>query len=238
MPNDPMTPFGMALLDYYQGCTDAAIICRRDDGLETVLPVNIFYKDQNEFSEIEQKALGLCKGRVLDAGAGTGRHTLYLMQKGFDTFSVDISHEATAIMKMRGIKNVACGNIFDFQEGGFDTILLLLHGIGMTGTIEGFRRFLLHARELLKPDGCIIFDSLDVRCTNEKSNLDYLERNKNINRYSGEIQMQFEYKGFTGAPVSWLHIDPETMKDLSSSLGWNNEIMHRESSGDYLVRLY
>lgn len=233
-----MTPYGLALLDYYNGARDKVVTMHRDDGEKFDLPIAIFFNDEPRFSMIEKKALELCFGNVLDVGAGTGRHSLFLQHNGFDTHSIDISAEAVEIMQRRGIKNVTCESVFNFHDGKFDTILLLMHGIGMVENLKGFRHFLLHAEQLLNPDGIIVFDTLDVRCTKDPKNLAYHERNKKLNRYIGEIHMQFEYKGVVGAPYIWLHIDPETLKKEVSKAGWSIKISHRELCGDYLVTLH
>jgi len=233
-----MTPYGLALLDYYNGFRDALVTVHRDDDEAFDMPIAIFFNEEQKFSVIEKKALELCFGNVLDVGAGTGRHSLFLQHNGINTYSIDISPEAAEIMQKRGMKNVRCESFFNFNDGKFDTILLLLHGIGMVENLDGFRRFLLHAEQLLNPGGIIVFDTLDVRCTKDPKNLEYHERNKKSSRYIGEIHMQFAYKGVVGAPYSWLHIDPDTLENEISKTGWTAEIAHREPWGDYLVKLY
>ena len=232
-----MTPYGMALLDYFNGDKEARVTMHRDDGAHYELPVSIFFQEEPQFSTIEQKALALCRGKILDVGAGTGKHSLVLLKKGFTVDSVDISPEAVEIMTKRGIKHARCSNIFDFREGRYDTILMLLHGVGMVETLDGFRRFLNHAENLLNPKGIILFDTLDVRVTEDPGNLAYQEKNKKQNRYIGEIHLQFEYKGEMGSPHSWLHLDPDTLEDEVSKQGWQKEIIHREPWGDYLAKL-
>ncbi|HNW88495.1 MAG TPA: methyltransferase domain-containing protein [Bacteroidales bacterium] len=150
MEIDPMTLYGLALSDFFNGNQDAKVIMHRDDNTSFELPMNIFFHGRG-FSFIEEEALELCRGKVLDVGAGSGRHSLYLKQKGLDVFSIDISPEATEIMKKQGLSKVKCSNIFDFHEGKYDSIILLGHGIGMTGSLEGFRIFLGHMEKLLRP---------------------------------------------------------------------------------------
>jgi SAM-dependent methyltransferase len=238
MNKNAMTLYGLALLDFYNGNRDSFVTLHRDDDEKFDLPISIFFNDEHNFSVIEMKALELCVGNVLDVGAGTGRHSLFLQHNGVNTCSIDISPEAIEIMQKRGMKNVTCESFFDFNNGKFDTILLLLHGIGMVENLDGFRRFLIHAEQLLNPGGIIVFDALDVRCTKDPKNLEYHERNRKLNRYIGEIHMQFEYKGVVGEPYSWLHIDPDTLENEISKTGWTLEIAHCEPTGDYLVKLF
>lgn len=237
MSMQSMDLYGLALRDYFNGDHSSTMIMHRDDGFKVELPIKVFFAEPQEFSKIEQLALELCFGQVLDIGAGTGRHSLVLQKKGLDVHAIDISEEAVEIMKKRGIKKAECKDIFEFHNGKFDTLLLLMHGIGMVETITGLNKFLNHAHVLIKPNGQLIFDSLDVRCTNDPGNLAYQENNKLKNRYIGEIHLQFEYKGQMGKPWIWLHIDSETLNNEALKTGWNCEIVYQEPSGDYLIKL-
>ena len=154
-----------------------------------------------------------------------------------NVLAIDIAKEAVEIMKKKGVKRVHCRDIFNMSHWSFDTMILLGHGIGMTGTIEGFRKFLAHARTIISPEGQILFDSLDVRCTTDEANLAYQENNRKNNIYIGEIRLHFEYKGETGQPWNWLQIDPETLEAETAAAGWSCEIIRREPTGDYLARL-
>jgi 2-polyprenyl-3-methyl-5-hydroxy-6-metoxy-1,4-benzoquinol methylase len=54
---------------------------------------------------IEQKALKLSKGKVLDIGAGAGSHSLYLQnERNLDVTALDISPKSIEVCKLRGIK--------------------------------------------------------------------------------------------------------------------------------------
>jgi 2-polyprenyl-3-methyl-5-hydroxy-6-metoxy-1,4-benzoquinol methylase len=232
-----MDLFGLALSDYFNGDRSFALIMHRDDGLRVELPVRLFFAEPSEFSTIEKRALELCFGKVLDIGAGTGRHAKELQKKGLDIQAIDVSPEAVEIMKKSGLNKVVCGDIFDYKEGKFDTLLLLGHGIGMVESIDGLRRFLEHAHSLINPGGLLLFDSLDVRCTDDPSNISYQKNNKEQNIYFGEIRLQFEYKGHKGKSWTWLHVDSETLLSEASNAGWVCEIVFREPWGDYLAKL-
>ncbi len=101
-------PFGIALEDFYNGNKNAEITLIRDDGIEWNVPIEYFFRGIENFSNIEKQALQLCKGRVLDIGAGVGPHALELQKLGLEVYAIDISSHACRIMKKRGIKNVQC----------------------------------------------------------------------------------------------------------------------------------
>lgn len=54
------------------------------------MSVAYLFRDFKDMPKLEQKALQLVKGRVLDVGCGAGSHALYLQEKGFDVTAIDI----------------------------------------------------------------------------------------------------------------------------------------------------
>jgi SAM-dependent methyltransferase len=227
-----MEPYGMALLAYYEGETNAELIIRRDDGQETPLPVNFFFR--NPSSPIDNAAIDRCIGHVLDIGAGTGLHSKVLQQKSKPVTAIDINPQAVSIMRQQGLMDVHCADIYEFQGGRFDTLLMMGHGIGVVETIAGLDRYLIYAHSLLSNDGQVLLDSLDVRITDDPRDLAYHEANRQAGRYIEEIRMQFEFQGKKGPYCGWLHVDAETLKDHAELAGWRCEVVYQEESGNYL----
>jgi SAM-dependent methyltransferase len=161
MIEDAMKPYGLSLLSYFEGEHDTALIIRRDDGFESKVPVKHFFRKEVEFGAIERVALEQCRGHVLDIGCGTGIHSLVLDSRGFTVTAIDITQEAVDIMNRRGFKGGLHGNIFEYQGGPFDTLIMLGHGIGIVGDLEGLRKFLVHARSLAVSGGQLLLDSLE-----------------------------------------------------------------------------
>jgi len=236
MNPEAMKPFGIALLDFYNGDTEANLIVCRDDGVIEHLPISTFFRDSTDIN-IDKMALNNCRGRVLDVGAGTGLHSLHLQNQGLSVCAMDISPEACEIMRNRGLNELYCVDISDFSAEPFDTLLILGRSIGMVEDIAGLDYFLTDTHRLVKSDGQILLNSLDVRCTTNPVHLAYHESNRQASRYIGEIRMHFEYKGLKGPIHSWLHVDSETLAHHSSKAGWLCEILSPEEHGNYLARL-
>jgi SAM-dependent methyltransferase len=232
-----MGPYGAALRSYFAGNTGAALILHLDDGREVQLPASHFFRGPSAFTPIEEAAMAFCSDPVLDVGAGTGLHSLVLQQKGLRVTAIDISPEAVEIMANRGVQDVHCADLFEYQGGPFGTVLMMGHGIGMVETLAGLDRLLAHARGWLSGAGQLLLDSLDVRVTDDPSNLAYLEANRRGGRYIGEVRMHLAYQGQKGPPYGWLQVDPETLKQHAAKAGWNCEVLLTGSSGDYLARL-
>lgn len=232
-----MEPFGRALLACAHGQSPCDVIIRRDDGLESVLPAGYFFRRPCAFSRIEHTALARCRGSVLDVGAGTGVHTLWLQTAGFAVTALDISADAVAVMQERGVRNTRLGDVLELEPGAFDTLLLLGHGIGMVEDLAGLDRFLGRAPHLTTEQGQVLVHSLDVRLTDDARHLAYHEANMRAGRYFGETRVRFEFTGSTGPYCGWLHVDAGTLADHARRSGWACEVLLTEESGDYLAVL-
>jgi SAM-dependent methyltransferase len=232
-----MTPHGLALKAYFEGQMTAEITVRRDDGFEASLPAKHFFRSAAEFSPLETAALRLCRGHILDIGAGSGIHSLALQSEGLTVTAIDISPEAVEIMIRRGVKDTQQADMLSYPGGPFDTLLMLGHGIGITGNLVGLDKFLLHAHNLVTSDGQILLDSLDVSRSHDEQNLSYHKANQQAGRYIGETRIQMEYLGIKGPFFGWLHIDCQTLSKHASKAGWICEVILEEESGEYLARL-
>lgn len=237
MADAAMTPHGLALRAFFDGDQDARLLTRRDDGFEAPIPVQHFFRDPAAFSPLEHTALDACRGTVLDIGAGSGLHALALQDRGAAVTALDIAPEAVSIMRARGVRDAREGDIMTFRGGPFDTLLMLGHGVGMTGTLSGLEAFLRHATGLLRPGGRLLLDSLDARRTADPRHRAYHERNEAAGRYAGEIRMQLVFGDHVGPLVPWLHVDPGTLAAVSGAAGWVSECLVEGEQGEYLARL-
>ncbi len=235
-----MEPFGLALMDYYNGKEVGELIMHRDDGLKDEHPVVYYFREPTDFSLIEKDALKMCKGKVLDIGAGVGPHSLELQKLGMNVFSIDVSQHVCNIMKKRGLKNVECISFYEFcdmHKEKFDTILLLGRSIGFVETLNGLKKFLNQSKSVLNQNGNIIFDSTDIRSTTKSIHLAYQKKNQDEGRYLGEIRLQMEYNGLLGDYFQILHVDPDVLEDIVLESGLKSEFVIKEESS-YLVRIF
>lgn len=122
------------------------------------MPIEVFFRGEDDMPKIELKALSLCKGKVLML-SGVGSHALLLEQKKADVTAIDISPIAVQIMQERGVKNPKLQDFFQVKEK-YDTLLFMMNGIGLTGTLQGFEDFLVNAKQILKSKRSITFRQL------------------------------------------------------------------------------
>lgn len=225
-----MDVFGEALKDQFVKPPAETLWVHNSYDEPEEMPVDIYFRDEKEMPELELKALQLCKGKVLDVGAGVGSHALILQKRGFDVTGMDISAAAVSIMKQRGLKNAIEGNILTYTESKYDTLLFMMNGIGLTGTIPGLKTFLKEVKRLLNPGGQLIFDSSDLSYL-------YQEVAFPLNGYYGEVSFRYEYKSIKGNWFKWIYVDQQTLKTIATALGWEVTIVFEDEHDQYLARL-
>lgn len=233
----PWRPHGKALLDFYRGDASAQVIVHGDDGETEVVPIRVFFRGPSEFSALEEAALDLCRGRVLDAGAGAGCHSLVLQEQGLSVCAIDLAPEAVEVMQRRGVKDPRCADLFGFREAPFDTILLMMNGIGVVGDLPGLDRFLGDVHRLLTPGGQILLDSYDPTWAEEGGGEAPPEAGGPDGRYVGEMRFRLEYKGKKGPTLSWLFLDAKLLAERAMKAGFSCAVIWREEEGHYLARL-
>jgi len=226
--------FGQALLDYQNGNYTEDIITSTNISEEDILPIPYLFRSYAEMPNIEQKALDLAQGTVLDVGCGAGSHSLYLQQKGYKVKSIEISKGAIEVCKQRGIKNVEVKNILD-QTETFDTILLLMNGTGVFEDLANVPRYLKHLKQLLNPKGQILIDSSDIKYMYKEEDGSYwIDANAN---YYGELDYYVSYKGEDEDAFKMLYLDFDTLKSNCKTVGLQYEIVLEGKHFDYLAKL-
>jgi SAM-dependent methyltransferase len=225
-----MDLLGRAISDFFEGAMHHRLWVHDHHGPKTEMPVAYYFRTEADMPEMEVLAMDLCSGKTLDIGAGAGSHTLYLQDKGIAVTAMDISAAAVRVMEERGVEDVILGDIFSYDDVRYDTLLLLMNGIGLVSTIEGLKSFLTHAKRLLQPGGQIIFDSSDVAYLFE-------EGVPREDPYYGEIECRYEYRRQKTEWFRWLYIDQQKLKQVAAEAGWAVEILMEDESNQYLARM-
>ena len=225
-----MDIYGQALQDFYNQQPEKKLWLHNNYGEPEEMPIEVFFRGEDEMPEAELLALQLCYGKILDIGAGSGSHALVLQQRNFDVTALELSPGAAAVMQKRGVKRVVQQDIYQYKTEKFDTLLLLMNGIGLTQNLIGLDRFLQHAKQLLLTGGQLIFDSSDIMYL-------YEDLPMPKDRYYGEIQYQYEYKNQRGDWFNWLYIDAETLQQHAQKQGWKCAIVYQDDMDLYLAKL-
>lgn len=233
----PREPHARALGDFFGGDRDASMVVHSSLGEREELPVAVFFRAPEDFFPFERAAMPLCRGRVLDVGAGTGVHTLYLQDQGFEVCAIDVLPEAVQIMRSAGVRDARLADVWEFEDEPFDTILMMMNGIGILGTLEGLDRFLREVPRLLEPDGQIVLDSGPARVVGEPGDAAVEVAIAGDETHHGEPWIVLEYKGQRGPPFRELYADSETLTLHAAAAGFGCEVVFRDELGGYVARL-
>ena len=228
-------PMGHAIKEYFTTGKATKLRVFSSQFYEDEIPVATLFRTFEQMPPQEKEAVRLCRGRVLDVGAGSGCHSLEIMKRGLDVVAIDISELSVEVMKDRGV-DARTVDFFDksFDEK-FDTILMAMNGIGIVGKVERLSEFFMRAKQLLAPDGQILLDSSDIKYVfeNEDGSFDI----DLAAGYYGELDYRMQYRGIKGETFDWLYIDFDTLSMYAEQFGLVCEKCVDGEHYDYLARL-
>ncbi len=202
----PMDPHGLAIREHQTSGKEQYFECRNlsDSSLRMPLCSSMYVMPGPTQTAIVEKAVSMCKGRVLDVGAGAGYASLQLQKAGFDVSAIDVSAYCVEAMRAFGVEKVEVGDVKHFAGGEFDTYLFLDSTIGCIGQLQDIEKTLakLRARgsahaQLIIQDG--IADA-------------------GILAY--EWQAYFQYQHYVGEPFSWFSVSATRLEEIGSRSGW------------------
>lgn len=229
--------FGKAILDFQTNNTPENLITETSISEEDEMSVAYLFRDFSEMPKLEQHALELAKGKVLDIGCGAGSHSLYLQNvRNLDITAIDISKNAVEACQLRGLTSAKVTNILDLDTNEkFDTILLLMNGTGIFGTLKETDKYLQKLKSLLHPNGQILIDSSDIIYMFDEDEDGAYE--VPANGYYGELEFSLSYKGEKENSFPWLYLDYNTLQNAAFANGLQCELVLEGEHYDYLAKL-
>ncbi len=229
--NDPM---GRAIAEFWMSGQAERLRVFSPMFDEDEIPVAMLFRDGDHMPAIEREALRLARGATLDVGAGAGCHSLALQARGIDVTSIDISPLAVETMRQRGVRRAMEQDFYDVR-GQYDTILMLMNGIGIVGTLDCLPRFFDQLDRILAPGGQLLCDSSDICYVFEDE--DSIIELPLGQGYYGELEYRMQYRDTIGEPFKWLYVDPDTLAEQAQRHGYRTEIIARGEHYDYLARI-
>lgn len=238
--------FGKAILDFQTNNNPEDLITETSISEADEMSVAYLFRDFTEMPKMEQKALQLAKGKVLDVGCGAGSHSLYLQnERNLDVTSIDISANAIEACKLRGLKKAFVQDVMKIDldsdlhqndKNGYDTILLLMNGAGMCGKLKNISNFLLQLKSLLNEGGQILVDSSDIiyMFDEDEDGGKWIPTDVD---YYGEVVFDITYKGEKEEPFDWMYIDYNTLQNAAIANGLKCELVLEGKHFDYLAKL-
>jgi SAM-dependent methyltransferase len=230
-PRDALAPLERALRAHMDGSIHGALGMVTDDGGEQELPVNLFFREGRDLRPGDRAALALCRGRVLDVGAGAGALALPLQAAGYEVTALEVLPGAVAVLSARGVRDAQLGDLWVFQpDRPYDTVLALMNGTAAAGTLAGLVPLLCTLAALLAAGGQVLLDSTDL-CEEGRP------AQRVDGRYVGELQYQLAYEGERGPPFPQLLVDSARLADAAGAAGLVAEVVWHGEEGEFLMRL-
>lgn len=227
--------FGKAILDFQTNNSPEDLVTETNISEADEMSVEYLFRDFKAMPKLEQHALQLAKGKILDVGCGAGSHALYLQENGFDVIAIDISANAIRACELRGLKNARVENILELENETFDTILLLMNGTGIFGTLAKTSKYLQKLKSLLNPNGQILIDSSDIiYMFDKRDDGSYLVP---ADAYYGELTFSVSYKNETEVAFPWLYLDYNMLQNAAFANGLQCELILEGEHFDYLAKL-
>ena len=207
-------PMGAAIYDYFKSGKAGKLRVFSSQFEEDEIPVSELFRTYEHMPLLEQTALDMAQGKILDVGAGSGGHSLALMQMGKKSVAIDISPLSVEVMQARGLDARLVNSVDTHFVERFDTILMLMNGSGIIGRVENFGDFFQRMKLLLNPGGCILMDSSDLRYLFEEEDGSFVV--DLAGDYYGQLDFQMQYKLIKGEAFDWLYVDFNTLSLYSS----------------------
>ncbi|OGZ34903.1 MAG: hypothetical protein A3A94_00960 [Candidatus Portnoybacteria bacterium RIFCSPLOWO2_01_FULL_43_11] len=226
--------FGKALAGYFNKDLTPYLV-QRDDGLIDEQDIGLYFTKYSQWKDYEKEVLKYAKGKALDIGAGAGRHTLYLQNRGLEVHAIDISPLAVEVMKKREVKNAFVMDFkkLNFPDNHFDSILMMFNNFGLAGSIKATKKFLKTLNKISAPKGMIITTIRDPYQTDDPRHLAYHKKNRKAGKPIGQVKIRIEYNDETGDWFSLLMVSPDELKDLIKDTGWRILKIIKGGDGNY-----
>ena len=222
--------FGLAVESYFKTKDKTPIKVHHEDFFDDEIPVDYLFRSYSEMPELEQKALDLCQGSVLDIGCCAGSHSLELQSRGHLVKPIDISAKCIDVCKSRGLNSAEHSDFFELKSQTYDTLLLLMNGIGIAESIKNLPEFFNKLKSLMHQHSQVILDSSDLIFL-------YEDEKPSTDHYYGEMTFTTSYKNQISEPFSWLYLDFEYLKKEARKENLKCSLLFQDEHYGFLAKL-
>lgn len=210
-------PQAVALREHWQGARGGVLEVLDHTGDVDPVEVAHFFREGDELTPCDRAALAAVRGRVLDLGAAAGAHALPLQAAGHAVTALEVEPLGVELLRARGLADVRLGGLEAVAAdgaGAFDTVLLLMHGAGLGGDLEGLHALLVGARHLLAPGGQVLVDSRDPG-----------------DGGAAVAELRLRFGDLLGAPFEWLFLSEAALAEAAGEAGLAARVLWRD--GDH-----
>ena len=175
------------------------------------------------FSTNPDSAFDMAWGRVLDIGAGAGRASVALHDRGQDVVALDISPGATAVCRYRGVPTTFTGSVFELAASRpepFDTFLMLGNNLGLLGGPAEAPLVLEALGAMAAPGARIVGETADPYTTTRPVHLEYHEQNRRARRLPGQLRLRVRHERTVTPWWDYLLCTPDELEEVIARTAW------------------
>jgi SAM-dependent methyltransferase len=233
--------YGQLLLAALAG-EDVVEVIERDDGFidASAMGPKLYLAPFRRWPSHQRRAMRYAKGRVLDVGAGAGRVSLHLQERGQDVVAIDNSPGAIEVCRRRGVRDarLLAFDALDDSLGSFDTIVLFGNNFGLFGTPAKARRLLGRLYRMTSDEARIVAESRDVERRGGAEapwHRRYRERNVARGRLPGQIRIRVRFRDAIGPWMDYPMVSPSQLREILAGTRWG--LAHVLDSDDTYVAI-
>jgi SAM-dependent methyltransferase len=230
--------FGLLLLDYLAGRAGDPVLERDDGYAGPALGAEWFFAAPDAWPEGERAVFEQVRGRVLDVGAGAGRHSLEAQERGLDVVAVDVSPGAIDVCRRRGVRDVRLLPLaaVGADLGVFDTVLMMCGNFGLPGSAGEAAAILRRLHALTSENGRIVLDSVDPDVDADDADIAYQHRNRARGRMPGQVTIRIRYGERATPWHDLLLVSAAELEGLAAGAGWRlGQVFEGEPPDYYAV---
>lgn len=204
-----MDIFGKIYLDAYNKKNKKYTLLSKGEILDE-RNISVYMDKFKDWAKIEKEILRKIKGKVLDLGAGTGRHSIYLQNKGCEVHSIELSPKALEVMRRVGIKNIYLLDWMKidkkFKDKKFDFVLMMFNNFGMLGNEKNIKKILKKVEKVTERNGKFVISNVDP------TKFDSPDVCK--------FPAQMKYRGKLGKEFQMILVSPKYLERILKDSNW------------------
>jgi len=217
---NPNTLIAQAINDHLLNLEEKQIQVWLNQKKEEDYMASYFLRSREDMPKHEVLALSLAVGEILDIGAGAGAHTVELCNANKNVTALELNHDLAEIIKNRCDAKVLAEDIFKWKaKVKYDTILLLMNGLGIAQTKEKVPELLEKVKHLLAIHGKAYVELTDYNFSTEYDHEITAEN---------EVTFRLKYGSRFSEEMSWIYPSLTEVENHCHALSLRIKILYQE----------
>lgn len=221
-------PFGTAIRQEHRGGREYPLI-DRDGGDLREHPIDLYFRDPERDDSLEWVTERL-SGPLLELGAGVGRHALWF-QETVETVATEVSDHLVTTMRERGVRDARRADMFElrssFERNRFRSAFARGTQVGLAGSVEGLRGFLVELARVTTPRASAVLDGHDPEHERAPTLFGYREDPTPGLAYR---TFHVEYRDAVGETLLFRLFSPERFREATLETPWRVVALRRSGA--------